>query len=433
MLKKLINLSFPVLIALYSQYFIGLVDAAMVSRLGSGPLGTLGLCQMFIFIAQSFVLGFGPTTQFVTSNLKNKQRALSSIILFSILIGLIISGFFIFFANDILNLSTNDPVFTKNAINYYRVRLLGIIPIGLMEVFAGYYLANKKPFFNLKIIMSMQLLNIFFNWIFIFGNLGVNSLGLVGAAWGSTLALSMAALFHIFWVSRLNLIAFFKNGFNQFIFIKKIVLLSLPICGQQLLFAGCFALFFTFIARKSREDLAIATVLIQVILLFLTPSVAMGHAFLSLLRERINQVSPMNDYKDFYQVLMKLFFAFIFMSGILLITKDILLSIFFSSSETVNRAVIPFILISFAIAIDSLGMIFSYCLIALGNVVFLFSTSTFLQWAVFLPLIYLVYIKYDYPFVSLWIILGGYRLLQTLLFGAKLYFSHKKLKGIIYV
>ena len=68
------------------------------------------------------------------------------------------------------------------------------------------------------------------------------------------------------------------------------------------------------------------------------------------------------------------------------------------------------------IALDGLGLIMMQALLGAGAAKLVMKVAVGLQWLLFLPLAWLLGPVMGYGLVALWLAMGGYRLLQALIF-----------------
>lgn len=82
---------------------------------------------------------------------------------------------------------------------YFLIYLAGVIPISLFNVFAQWAFAINRTALPMWIILGANILNIFINWLLIYGNFGCPEMGLTGAGIG-TLTARIFCLVVLVWV-----------------------------------------------------------------------------------------------------------------------------------------------------------------------------------------------------------------------------------------
>ncbi|MDP6646338.1 MAG: MATE family efflux transporter [Rhodospirillales bacterium] len=85
-----------------------------------------------------------------------------------------------------LELSGQNAELSREGGRVVRVLALGL-PFMIIYISCAYFMeALKRPTVPMFLMIAANLLNIFLNWMWIYGNLGFPSLGAVGSAWAST-------------------------------------------------------------------------------------------------------------------------------------------------------------------------------------------------------------------------------------------------------
>ncbi len=87
--------------------------------------------------------------------------------------------------------------------DYLWWRIWGTLPLSIAMVFGAGLRAAGDVKTPLRVSIIAALVNVFLNWVLIYGNLGAPALGVVGAAMASDIALvAMAGLFYGLWRTR---------------------------------------------------------------------------------------------------------------------------------------------------------------------------------------------------------------------------------------
>jgi len=97
------------------------------------------------------------------------------------------SGCFIF-AEFIMSLLSNDGAIVEMAVIYLRIILFSFIFNLLTGLFAGILRSVEKVKIPMAAVITGIIINIFLNWILIYGRLGFPALGIKGAAIGTVIA-----------------------------------------------------------------------------------------------------------------------------------------------------------------------------------------------------------------------------------------------------
>jgi len=245
-----VKLATPVVLAQAGQMLVNVADTVMVGQVGTIPLAAASFANS-IFI-NVLVLGMGISyalTPLVGKayGAKNKDECahwFQQGMYANIIVGLVLSviaGSIIF----LMPFMGQEQGVVEGAIPYYFIIVLSIFPL---QIFNGYKqfaegLSNTK--IAMYITIGGNLLNVFLNYIFIYGHLGAPALGLLGAGIGTLVSrIAMALVF--MWISRQ--IGLFKTyrgihikAFSRSAFIR-ILKLGLPIGLQSVIEVFAFSL-----------------------------------------------------------------------------------------------------------------------------------------------------------------------------------------------
>lgn len=193
--RTLIRLAFPVLFSLVAEPLTGLVDTAFVARLaGSEPVAALGVGTVAftsIFWAFTF-LGVGTQTEVAQAEGRgDRERAIKVVSLACMLaacIGVAVMLGSMGFLSPIASLFGAEGLVNDLACEYMVYRLLGA-PAVLVSLacFGGLRGIQdmRTPFY---VAVGINIINVFLDWILIFGFGAIAPMGVAGAAIASTVS-----------------------------------------------------------------------------------------------------------------------------------------------------------------------------------------------------------------------------------------------------
>ena len=244
------QLAYPVIIGQLGIIMMGVVDSLMVGKLGAAPLAASSLGGSSAFIV--LIIGIGVTYavtplvaiavgagKFEDCGIYFRQSLLVNSIL-SIIIVVII-----YFAADLIQYFDQPKEVQDQAADYMRIIGFSSIPLLLFQSYKQFIegLSVMRPAMIITLIAN--LVNVFANWLLIYGNLGFPALGLNGAGWATFASRAFMALALMGFVMNNK---FFKKYDVSFHFksinwtiIKKILSLGLPSGIQYFFEVGAFA------------------------------------------------------------------------------------------------------------------------------------------------------------------------------------------------
>jgi putative MATE family efflux protein len=287
--KKVLRIALPAIAGLSTQMILSLVDTAMVGRLpeatyalaamGLGVLATWALISFFSSLATgTHVL---VARKFGEKDFTSCGKILNNSIYLSFVIGSIVAMTAVFFAYDISHFFAADPTVGQYAGDFIFYRFIGI-PFFLISVsYRGFYFGiSKTKIFMISGIIT-NLLNIFFNYMLIYGKFGLPRMGVAGSALGSTIATLFEMLFYFvvlvspdYWRKFQN----FKNLKIDFGLIRKIYKISIPVSFQNVFILIGFLSFVAITGLIGTKEQAATQTIMSTLFLSLLPSFGFGIA-----------------------------------------------------------------------------------------------------------------------------------------------------------
>ncbi len=204
-LRPTLALAFPIVVGQVSQMLIGLTDSAFIGRVGTVPLAaaafTHGVFGIFYVVGLGLLVGtgvfaardHGAGDEAGCAAWLRHGRALA------VTVGL--SAFTLMAV-----LSTQLHHFGQPAEVTAIVRPFFLL-IAASLVFALFFQVQRqfaesfgRPWVPMGIILADVVLNVFFNWVLVFGHLGFPPMGLVGSGWATLLARFTAVVAIAVWL-----------------------------------------------------------------------------------------------------------------------------------------------------------------------------------------------------------------------------------------
>lgn len=194
LLKKSLLLMLPIMMQQLISLGINFLDNIMIGHLGEIQIAAVSQSNQFHNIVFYVCMGLGSGAIVMTSQFwgAGDRKALKSTSTLALRITFIITFVFsvitLIFPEFILSLFSNDPEVIAAGVPYIRVLGVTFILNGLSSVTS--YLLRSVNTVNIPFIGSLIsfFINIFFNWVFIYGKLGAPALGIFGAGIGTLIA-----------------------------------------------------------------------------------------------------------------------------------------------------------------------------------------------------------------------------------------------------
>ena len=217
--NKTITLAIPIIMGELAQMSLHLIDTAMVGNIGYKQLAAASLVMTAANIP--FVIGIGMTisvSQLVSMANGRRDHQLISHYLFNgfilcMVFALVISGALVFGRNILKHLD-QDPQVVELALPFMTLVGLSVIPMLLFMTLKQFTDGLEYTKTAMMLSIASMPVNIFLNWLLIYGNWGFPRLELVGAGYATLITRTL-----IFVV--LGLIILKHQTFSRFVAVRQ--------------------------------------------------------------------------------------------------------------------------------------------------------------------------------------------------------------------
>ena len=200
-------LALPLAAGQLSQIFMALTDTMMVGRLGVLPLAAATFANNVLHLPFMFGIGLSMAVSIRVSqargsgNREAARMALRHGLYISLAVGMV-TMLAVWFIQPFLGLFRQEPEIIRAVPRYFILVAASLIPaMGAMAV-KNHADAMNKPWTPFWIMLGAAALNVFFNWLFIYGKLGAPRLGLDGAGVATLLSRLLMLAAMIWWCVR---------------------------------------------------------------------------------------------------------------------------------------------------------------------------------------------------------------------------------------
>jgi len=184
------KLSAPVMLGMLGHTFVQFIDNIMVGQLGTAELAAVSLGNSFMFIAMSLGIGFSTAiTPLVAeadaaNNFSRGKSAFKHGLFLCTVLG--VSLFLlVFFAKPLMYLMKQPIEVVELAIPYLDLVAVSLIPLIVFQAFKQFSDGLSMTRYPMYATILANLVNVFLNYVLIFGKFGFPELGIVGAAYGT--------------------------------------------------------------------------------------------------------------------------------------------------------------------------------------------------------------------------------------------------------
>ena len=192
--KTLLVLAVPIALQSLITVGVNMMDNIMLGRLGEVKMSGVTLANNFISIFQCCCMGFGMGASVLTSrywgmkNLESLKKAVALMLRGVFILASIFALATLFMPDLIMSLYTNEAEVVASGVSYFIISIPCYFMLGFSLTTSLVLRSVGKANIPLFSSIFAFFLNIFFNWVFIFGNLGAPRMEVRGAALGTLIA-----------------------------------------------------------------------------------------------------------------------------------------------------------------------------------------------------------------------------------------------------
>ncbi|WP_116542570.1 MATE family efflux transporter [Pontibacter virosus] len=424
--RKNFMLAYPVVLSQLGHIMVSVVDSMMVGQIGTVPLAAASLGNSIFTITLVFGLGvsYSITPLIAAADGRRNYTRISLLLLnglFSnLLLGILlfIAGYF--FSPYITWLNQPEEV-VRQAIPYINILFLSMVPLMVFQAFRQFAegLSLTKQAMYISVIANG--LNVVLNYIFIYGKLGFEPMGLVGAGWATLISRIIMALMMGGYVLYAKRFAAFHRFLTfrhlSFVHMYHIFRLGLPISGQMVFEMGAFSFSAIMIGWLGARELAAHQIAINVA--SVTYMMASGIAAAATIR--VGNQKGLRNYRAMQVAGTSSFVMgvlFMMISGLLMIAgKNFIPSLYLDDQVVIELASTLLIIAALFQISDGVQVVGLGALRGLEDVRIPGLISLVAYWVIGLPVGYILCFKLDFGVHGVWTgLLVGLSVAAILLF-----------------
>ena len=243
------RLAAPVIMGMLGHTIVGLVDNLMVGQLGAAELAAVSLGNSFFFVAMSIGIGFSTAITPLVAEAdsehnfaKGKSAFKHGFVLCSILA--IVLFALILLAKPLMYMMNQPQEVVVLALPYLDIIAISLVPLIIFQALKQFSDGMSLTKFPMYATVTANVINVFFNYVLIFGVWGFPKMGVVGAGIGTLIARFVMIMLMWYFLNRLEKTKAYVKDLKLFVLehsmLKKINSLGLPSALQMFFEVGLF-------------------------------------------------------------------------------------------------------------------------------------------------------------------------------------------------
>ena len=268
--KQIWHIAYPILISLIMEQLIGMTDTAFLGRVGEVELGASAIAGVFYMVIFMVAFGFSIGAQILIARRNGEQqyREIGPLfyqgIYFQTGLAAVLFLLSYCFSPLLLKRIIASPQIYEAATAYLHWRVFGAFFSFSAVIFRAFFLGTVQTKTLTLNSIVMVLSNVVFNYILIFGKLGLPALGIAGAAIGSSLAELVSLVFFIIYTRcRIDCRKYGLDRIPRFQWpvLRRMLDVSFWTMLQNFLSLSTWFLFFLYIEHLGERSLAVTNII----------------------------------------------------------------------------------------------------------------------------------------------------------------------------
>ncbi|HIF96407.1 MAG TPA: MATE family efflux transporter [Myxococcales bacterium] len=410
-LKEVSLLAYPAILTQLSGALMGVVDSAMVGRLGATELAGVGFGGTWIWTLFCFFIGMATGVQtFVAQNHgAGKNRLCGVWAWHGLLLLLPITALASLLCYAVMGPVLSNLISSKSMISvstsYMSIRTLGVVGMVAAMVLSAFFRGISDTRTPLYVTLFANGLNIVLDYGLIFGRLGLPEWGVEGAA---------AATVISEWVFAFVILGVFlrpalreKYGTARIRLAwsdqRRLVRTGAPIGGQWALEMLSFAVFLVMVAEMGDIAMAASQAFMALLSLSFMQASGLGIAVATLVGRYIGSSELDHAETSFRSGLVLSFFISGTVGLLFLLIPDLLVGIFSDDPEVIQMG-IPLLAVGAVFQFfDAFGIVADGALHGAGDTRVPFLIRFLLAWGLFIPLAWLMAFYFEGGLNAAWV------------------------------
>lgn len=197
-------LSVPMILEMIMESLFAVVDIFFVGRLGNNAVATVGLTEAVVVIVYAVGVGISMAAtaliarRFGEHNYKEAGSATFQLLVFGGGISLLMGILGFVFARDILVLMGASESVLAVGVPYTQIIFAGNVSIMLLFLINGAFRGAGQAHLAMRALWLANGCNIVLDPILIFGFGSIEGMGLVGAAWATSIGRTIGVLYQLY-------------------------------------------------------------------------------------------------------------------------------------------------------------------------------------------------------------------------------------------
>jgi len=428
--RSVLKMSAPAVAGLSLQMVVSVTETAMVGRLANTQiaLAAMAVSSLAAWALTSAFSSLATGTHVLTARRTGEHDfpgvgdVLNNSLLLALFLGLLVSLPGYLFARDFIGFFAADPEVAREGTGYMEWRFIGIGIFLFVVAYRGFFngIGHTKIFMYSAIVINIS--NVIFNYIFIFGKFGIPPMGLPGAGLAAALANVLGLLYFLaatFTPEYRKTYKYYSRLRIRGSILRQVVKISVPVSFQNMLLLLGFLVFASIAGYVGTTAQAATQVVISALFLSFLPCFGFGIGAQTLVGQNMGK-GQFDLARRYGLEASRLATIYTITLGcVFILLPDAVISVITNNPE-VARVARPLIQIAGAAQMFyAPGIVLAHALQAAGATVFVMWVEVLTHWVIFLPACYILGVILGFGIVGAWVALPAYIIVYSILIYLK--------------
>ncbi|MDR3267695.1 MAG: MATE family efflux transporter [Tannerella sp.] len=283
--KHIWHVSYPIFLSLLAQNIINVTDTAFLGRVGEVELGASAMGGLYYICIFTIAFGFSTGSQIIIGR-RNGERNYEAIgpvvtqgISFLMILAALIFLFSRLMAGNMMRFLISSDVIWEATMEFLEWRTVGFFFSFANVMFRAFFVGITRTKVLTWNAVLMALINVWLDYLLIFGHAGFPRMGIRGAAIASVIAEGASVVFFLIYICLT--VDRKKYGLSRFrsfdiALLKQVLGTSVFMMLQQFVSMSTFLLFFIVVERLGQRELAIANIIRSIYIVMFIPVSALA-------------------------------------------------------------------------------------------------------------------------------------------------------------
>lgn len=393
-LRTIVGLSLPIALILLLHNLMTLTGIALVGPLGDAAVAAIGIAGALVSMLVALLFGIDTGVQalvarrFGGGHIRDAGAVLVDGLAIAVGAGIVLMAIGYGAGPALLPLVNGEPAVVEQALAYLKTGLPMLPLVGASLAFSAYRNGTGAPRYSLLAAAAQFPCYALLGYAFVFGMLGLPSLGTAGLGLAATFASFAGVVVHVVVTGCVAPIPGLVGAWPSWSGSRLVLHIGLPIGLQQSLVNVGVMVTLAIVGLIGTEAVAAMNVLLVLMLMSILPASGMGIAAATLVGMALGRDDPGDARRWGWQVATLGALTLLAPCLALVVAPHAILGLFVADPAMADLAAPPLRLLAIGMGIDAFGRILGFALRGAGATRLVASLAFLLQWAVHLPLVW---------------------------------------------